>query len=309
MQMSEKHGMLQRGKKMNILFICAGNTCRSPMAEYIFREKTKHFKGFYNVHSFGMGAVDGMPASENSVIAMQKRGIDISAHRSKQLSAQMVKDSDFIFCLSSQQYNILINVAPEKTHLLGDGIPDPYGGSLEVYEECADAISDAIDKILDSELFFSSQLMEYEDIPVVAEIERSCFSEPWSENSFFSHLSVPYSRSFTIKYLNKPVGYICCNYIIDEMYIGTIAVDENMRRRHIADRLLTTIIDLCEYLGALILTLEVRVSNESAQKLYEKHGFRNLGVRKNFYSKPKEDAYVMTKYFVKEEYLNENNFY
>ena len=118
MQMSEKHGMLQRGKKMNILFICAGNTCRSPMAEYIFREKTKHFKGFYNVHSFGMGAIDGMPASENSVIAMQKRGIDISAHRSKQLSAQMVKDSDFIFCLSSQQYNILINVAPEYDYLI-----------------------------------------------------------------------------------------------------------------------------------------------------------------------------------------------
>ena len=95
---------------MNILFICAGNTCRSPMAEYIFREKTKYFKGFYNVHSFGMSAIDGLPASENAVAIMHNRGIDISAHRSQKLSAQMVKDSDFIFCLSEQQYNILIKL-------------------------------------------------------------------------------------------------------------------------------------------------------------------------------------------------------
>ena len=301
--------MTQRGEPMNILFVCTGNTCRSPMAEYLFREKTQYFKGFYNVHSFGMNTTDGLPASENAVVVMQKLGIDISAHRSENLSAQMIKDADFIFCLSSQQYNVLINVAPEKTFLLGDGIPDPYGGNLEEYKNCADSISDAIDELLASDIFFSSQLMEYEDIPVVAEIEKCCFSEPWSENSFFSHISAPYSRSFTMKFLNKPVGYICCNYIIDEMYIGTIAVDEKMRRRHIADKLITTMSDLCEYLGALVLTLEVRVSNESAQKLYEKHGFRNLGVRKNFYSKPKEDAYIMTKYFVNEEYLNENNFY
>lgn len=309
MHISERHGMMPRGEMMNILFVCTGNTCRSPMAEYIFRQKTQYFKGYFNVYSFGMAAVDGTPASENAVNAMEKRGIDITAHKAQRISAQIVKDSDYIFCLSHEQYNIMFGVEPEKTFLLGNGIPDPYGMDQTVYDRCADKISQAIDELLASDLFFSTQLMEYEDIPVVAEIEKSCFSEPWSENSFFSHLSKPYSRSFTVKYLNKPVGYICCDYIVDEMSIGTIAVDVNMRRRHIADKLLTMIIDICEYLGALILTLEVRVSNVAAQNLYKKYGFKNLGIRKGFYSKPKEDAYIMTKYFVGEECLNENNFY
>ena len=309
MLISEKHGMTQRGKSMNILFVCTGNTCRSPMAEHIFRQKTKYFKDFFNVYSFGMAAVDGTPASQNAINAMQNMGIDISSHKAQRISARIVKDSDFIFCLSQEQYNIMIGVEPEKTFLLGNGISDPYGMDQSVYDKCAQEISAAIDEILNSDLFFSTQLMEYEDVPVVAEIEKKCFSEPWSENALISHLSKPYSRSFTVKYLNKPVGYICCDYIVDEMYIGTIAVDENMRRRHIADKLLTMMIDLCEYLGALVLTLEVRVSNEAAQNLYKKYGFKNLGVRKGFYSKPKEDAYIMTKYFVGEECLNENNFY
>lgn len=305
----EKHGTMPRGEKMNILFVCTGNTCRSPMAEYLFRQKAQQFKGYFNVHSFGMAAVDGTPVSANAVTAMEKFGIDITAHKAQKISAKIVKDSDYIFCLSHEQYDIMLAVEPEKTFLLGGGIEDPYGMDQSVYDKCAGEISSAIDEILNSEMFFSTQLMEYEDIPVVAEIERNCFSEPWSENSFFSHLSKPYSRSFTVKFLNKPVGYICCDYITDEMYIGTIAVDEKMRRRHIADKLLTMMIDLCKYLGVLLLTLEVRVSNEAAQKLYIKHGFKNLGVRKNFYSKPREDAYIMTKYFVSEAYLNENNFY
>lgn len=309
MSIRVKPGMMPRGEKMNILFLCSGNTCRSPMAEYLFRQKTQNFKGYFNVYSFGMFATDGIPASFNAVVAMAKRGIDISSHKSQLLSAQIVQDSDFIFCLSLDQYNILKHSEPEKTFLLGGGIADPYGMDLGAYEKCADDISDAIDEILSSDLFFSTKLIDYEDIPAIAEIEKKCFSEPWSENSFISHIAKPYSRSFTVKYLNKPVGYICCDYICDEMYVGTIAVDETMRRRHIADKLLTTMSDLCEYLGVILLTLEVRVSNVAAQNLYSKHGFKNLGVRKNFYSHPKEDAYIMTKYFVSEAYLNENNFY
>lgn len=279
------------------------------MAEYLFRQKTMHFRNYYNVYSFGMATSDGTPVSENSVAAMQKIGIDISSHKSQSISAQIVKDSDYIFCMSHEQYNILLAVEPEKTYLLGNGIADPYGKDQAAYDKCMQEISDAIDVILESDMFLSTQLMEYEDVPVVAEIEKECFSEPWSENSFISHLSKNYSRSFTVKYLNKPVGYICCDYIVDEMYVGTIAVDSVMRRRGIADKLIEMMSDLCSYLGAIMLTLEVRVSNLPAQNLYKKHGFKNLGVRKNFYSKPIEDAYVMTKYFVGEEYLNENNFY
>lgn len=279
------------------------------MAEYLFRQKATAFKGYFNVNSFGFAAIDGEPASENAVIAMEKRGIDMSAHKANRITANIVNAADYIFCMSKQIYSIVIVAAPDKTFLFGGGIDDPYGGDLAEYEKCADKISEEIDKLFESDLFFSTQLIEYEDITAISDIERSCFSDPWSENSFFAHISLPYSRSFTVKFLNKTVGYICCEHYIDDMALLRIAVDKCVRRRHISERLLTMIIDICEYLGVLMLTLEVRESNLAAQSLYKKFGFKNEGKRKDFYTKPKEDAYVMTKYFVKETCLNEDNFY
>ena len=286
-----------------------GNTCRSPMAEYIFREKAKRFKGYFNVNSFGFAAEDGKPASEFAIKAMNERGIDISSHKSNKISANIIASADFIFCMSEQIYSIVTVAAPEKTFLFGGGIADPYFGTYDDYDACANQIEAEIDKLFESDMFYKTELMEYEDITAVSDIEKESFSDPWSENSFFAHLSLSYSRSFVIKFLDKPVGYICCEHLIDDMCLLNIAVDKTMRRRHLADKLMTMIIDLCEYMGVLSLTLEVRESNISAQKLYTKYGFKNEGRRKNYYSKPIEDAFIMTKYFVKESLLNENNFY
>ena len=82
-----------------------------------------------------------------------------------------------------------------------------------------------------------------------------------------------------------------------EVYIGNIAVDENMRRKHIADGLMTKLIDYCEENHSELLTLEVRVSNIPALNLYGKYGFKVAGKRKNFYTKPTEDGYIMTRVF------------
>lgn len=286
-----------------------GNTCRSPMAEYIFRQKTQHFKGYFNVNSFGFSAVDGAPASENALVAMEKLGIDLSSHKSHKISASIISSADYIFCMSEYIYSIVTVAAPEKTFLFGGGIDDPYGGTLEAYEKCAQQISCEIDKLLDSELFFETELMEYDDITAVADIERESFSDPWSENAFYAHLSLSYSRSFVVRFLGKPVGYICCEHLIDEMSLLNIAVDKVMRRRHIAEKLMTMMTDICRYMGCVLFTLEVRESNTSAQVLYNKFGFRNEGKRKDYYTKPKEDAYIMTKYFVEENLLNENTGY
>lgn len=294
---------------MNILFICTGNTCRSPIAEHIFRNKAKAFKGYFNVNSFGFAAVDGTPASEYAIEVMRNRGIDISSHKANKISANIIASADFIFCMSEQIYSIITVAAPERTFLFGGGIADPYGGTPEEYEACAGQIENEIDKLFESEMFFNTELMEYDDITAVSDIEKDSFSDPWSENSFYAHLSLSYSRSFVIKFLDKPVGYICCEHLIDDMCLLNIAVDKSMRRRHLADKLMTMMIDLCEYMGVMSLTLEVRESNFSAQKLYAKYGFKNEGKRKNYYTKPVEDAYIMTKYFIKESLLNENNFY
>ncbi len=288
---------------MNIAFVCSGNTCRSPMAEAIFKEKIKDYRDFCSVASFGINAMTGDTANENAIAVLKRDyNIDITEHRSRIISNYAIDLCDYIFCMDRYNYGIIELAAGDKAILLGNGIDDPYGGDIEVYSECAKQIEREIDKILASDLFFNTALMETEDIPIVAEIEKNNFSEPWSENSFAEELENELSICYVEKYLDKPVGYVCAQIIHPEAFLCTIACDNNLRRRGIGERLVSYLSDYCEYKRCETLSLEVRVSNTPAQKLYEKMGFVNLGIRKNFYSKPVEDAYIMTKYF-KEENL------
>lgn len=287
---------------MNIAFVCSGNTCRSPMAEAIFKEKIKNYRDFCSVASFGVNAMTGDTANEKAVeILKTEYNIDISEHRSRIISNYAIDLCDYIICMDRYNYGIIELVAGEKAILLGNGIDDPYGGDIEVYRDCAKQIEEELDKLLSSDLFFSTSLMEHDDIPVVAEIERNNFSEPWSEQSFAEELENELSICYVEKYLDKPVGYVCAQIIPPEAFLCTIASDNNLRRRGIGKRLVNYLSDYCEYKRCDSLSLEVRVSNTPAQKLYEKAGFENLGVRKNFYSKPTEDAYIMTKYYKEEK--------
>lgn len=297
MHIQARHGMMRRDDAMNILFVCTGNTCRSPMAEAIFREKTKKFSNYVKVSSCGLGTYVGSPASENAVLTMAERQIDISAHRSKQINQYIIDEADYIICLGQSHYKYLEPFAKDKLLILGSGISDPFMGDMSVYRECADNISKAIDELLQSDIFVSINNMIIEDVEAVEKIEKANFSMPWSEESFRSQIKKEYSVSFTAHYLGKPIGYVCCDDISGEVYIGTIAVDTEFRKQGIGTKLLNRVISYCEKNNSSMLTLEVRVSNESAVKLYEKLGFENLGVRKNFYSNPTEDAFIMTKYF------------
>ena len=283
---------------MNIAFVCSGNTCRSPMAEAIFKKKTKEFEDYCSVASFGVNAFTGDSANENAIKVLRDfYNIDITEHRSRIISNYVIELCDYIICMDRYNYGIIELVAGEKAILLGDGIDDPYGGDIDVYRHCAEQIEKEIDKLLASDLFFSTTLMENEDIPAVAEIERKNFSEPWSEKSFSEELENELSICYVEKFLDKPVGYVCAQIIHPEAFLCTIACDDSLRRRGIGERLVSYLSDYCEYKRCETLSLEVRVSNTPAQKLYEKMGFINLGKRKNFYSKPAEDAYIMTKYF------------
>lgn len=283
---------------MNIAFVCTGNTCRSPMAEALFKEKVKKYKDFFSAASFGISAMTGDTAAENAVSVLNDEyGIDISEHRSRQLSNYVIDLCDFIICMDKTHYGMIELIAGEKAVLLGNGIDDPYGGNIEVYRTCAKQIEDGIDSLLSSSLFYETTLTEEADIPFIAEIERNNFSRPWSEESFLTQLKKDYSICYTEKFLGKPVGYVCADIIYPEAFICTIAVDADNRRSGVGDRLVNMVSDYCCYKRCESLSLEVRVSNSAAQKLYEKNGFENLGVRKNFYSKPDEDAYIMTKYF------------
>lgn len=136
---------------MLITFVCTGNVCRSPMAEGIARKiiEEKNIQGI-TVSSAGTDACEGNAASENSIIACEEIGIDISSHRSRILTHELVDNTDLFVCMTASHANIMkyCGVSRDKVMLLGNGIPDPYGCSINVYRECRDAMLPYIESII-----------------------------------------------------------------------------------------------------------------------------------------------------------------
>ena len=133
-------------------------------------------------------------------------------------------------------------------------------------------------------------------VPGIAVIEQECFSDPWSEQSIRSQLPGPNHVFLAAMDGNTVAGYVGLMYVIDEGYISNVAVTAAYRRQHLADRLIQELIARAQALDLAFLTLEVRKSNDPAIALYAKHGFVEVGCRKNNYEKPREDALLMTLY-------------
>ena len=127
----------------------------------------------------------------------------------------------------------------------------------------------------------------------VAEIEKACFSLPWSENAFYGELENPLATYVVAVEEKTILGFAGVHIISGEGYITNIAVRENARRQGIGEMMLEKLIDICRS-KCTFVTLEVRKSNAPAIALYEKLGFETMGIRKNFYEKPIEDAVIMT---------------
>ena len=125
-------------------------------------------------------------------------------------------------------------------------------------------------------------------------IERQVYPRPWSPSLFIAEMSDPSNRSYIVARIGRDIvgyaGMICYG---DEAHVTTIAVDPVHQRRKIGTRLLSELIQTAIEMGARAVSLEVRVSNWGAQRLYTRFGFRPVGVRKGYYQETGEDALVM----------------
>lgn len=139
---------------MHITFICTGNTCRSPMAEGIAEKilAEKYSNCDITVSSAGVSASNGTPPSENAVIVCKEFGIDISGYKSKSLSHETISITDIFTVMTKSHAEILklYGIPEEKITILGNGIPDPFGGNIEIYRNCRNVIIGAVEDLLTS---------------------------------------------------------------------------------------------------------------------------------------------------------------
>ena len=192
-----------------IMFICSGNTCRSPLAEGLFEKYLKD-NSITNIEvaSAGVGAFPGDDVSINSILVAGNRGVDISDHRARNINPEHLITTDLFCCMSNSHKQVLLKYCDEDKIIVLN-VPDPYGRPIEAYEECAKLIESKFPEIL--EKIQSTTIireMQESDIGEIAELEKECFSEPWSETSLREELTNETARFYVLRDSEKLLGYI-----------------------------------------------------------------------------------------------------
>ncbi len=150
---------------MNILFVCTGNTCRSPMAEFLLKACTNENDNI-NILSGAINTTEGMRASANAITVMDELNIDMRSHRSANIHADVLSEADLVLTMTDAHKQAIVTYFGDdfelKTHPLldfvgiGGNVTDPYGGNVEIYRACRDQLKEAVtllyDKVTKDEL-------------------------------------------------------------------------------------------------------------------------------------------------------------
>ena len=298
-------------KKLNILFVCSGNTCRSPMAEaYVNFKYSKNKAINITAKSAGLYAL-GDPINPNSANALSEYGIPSSSehnykrHISHTVNTEDMEWADKVICMTGEIALRLIIAAPvykRKITAYKGSVGDPYGGSEEEYIACLDEIVYQTDRILPDiirdeackDIVYRSDALTDEEINIISECERYHFTDACSAEALRSMLRSDFYA--VAAFDGKEIcgfGYIYT--ALDEAELLRIAVNEKYRGLKIGATILSRLHDAAKSKGCCKIFLEVRKSNENAIRLYEGSGYERTGVRKNFYKDPREDAILYKK--------------
>lgn len=139
---------MERDNMEELIFVCTGNTCRSPMAEGLFRALDGEARTGLHASSAGLFVHEGLPASEYAVQAAGELGADLSSHRARQLTPELVRQAQYLVCMTAAHYDRLVQAMPwaqDKVFTLApDDVADPFGGTLETYRACAAQLADDV---------------------------------------------------------------------------------------------------------------------------------------------------------------------
>lgn len=139
---------------MNLLFVCTGNTCRSPMAEFLCRAAAEQrgLQRCVQVRSCGVAATDGDRASAEAIAALHAMNIDLTGHRASRATREQIAWADRIDCMTAAHRAALLALDPtaaDRIHVMSPPIPDPFGCGADVYRHTARCLQAQIDAILD----------------------------------------------------------------------------------------------------------------------------------------------------------------
>lgn len=133
------------------------------------------------------------------------------------------------------------------------------------------------------------------DLERVAAIEKEIFSDPWSLNAFKTDLNNNMALPIVAEFENNVIGYASLYVVAEEVQIGNFAVATGFRQRGVGKQLMNEILKAAEERECRFIFLEVRESNEAAKSLYKSFGFKSAGLRKDYYSNPREAALIMAR--------------